>query len=176
MSLNPIGLIILAIAAFVAALVLAYNKSETFRKIVDVMFEALKKVGNFIKNFIVGYFTTLFNIVTKVKDVIVELVDRIKNSPLGTFIGGIVDSVTQGRAVGGSVSAGQAVRVGELGSEVFIPSTAGRILPHNQSGGGGNTFIFNGVIDGESARRSIERVLQNSAKRTAPINLVGSTL
>jgi hypothetical protein len=35
---------------------------------------------------------------------------------------------------------------------------------------------MNGVIDGESARRSIERLLQNSAKRTAPINLVGSTL
>ena len=176
MSLNPIGLIILAIVAFVAALVLAYNKSETFRKVVDVMFTALKKVGDFIKNFIIGYFTMLFTIVTKVKDVIVELVNRIKNSPLGTFIGGIVDSVTQGRAVGGSVSAGQAVRVGELGSEVFIPSTAGRILPHNQSGGGGNTFIFNGVIDGESARRSIERIMQVSTQRTGAVNFAGSAL
>jgi hypothetical protein len=176
MSLNPIGLIVLAIAALVAALVIAYNKSETFRKVVDVMFEALKKVGNFIKNFVVGYFTTLFNIITKVRDVVVDLVNKIKNSPLGTFIGSIVESVTQGKAIGGSVSAGQAVRVGELGSEVFIPSTGGQIIPHNKLGGGGNTFIFNGVIDGESARRSIERVLQSSARRTGAVNLNGATL
>ena len=44
-------------------------------------------------------------------------------------------------------------------------------------GGGGNTVInINGVIDAESARRSIEKLLQNSARRTGPINLVGATL
>jgi hypothetical protein len=79
-----------------------------------------------------------------------------------------------GMATGGSVMGGRPYRVGEFSSEVFIPSGSGSIRPDRSSGG--NTFIFNGVIDGESARRSIERVLQNSAKRTAPINLVGSTL
>jgi hypothetical protein len=79
-----------------------------------------------------------------------------------------------GRAAGGSVSAGQAVRVGEFGSEIFVPSGSGSIRPDN--GGGGNTFIFNGVIDGESARRSIEQLLQNSARRTGAVNFVGATL
>jgi hypothetical protein len=79
-----------------------------------------------------------------------------------------------GRAAGGSVSAGQAVRVGEFGSEIFVPSGSGSIRPDN--GGGGNTFIFNGVIDGESARRSIERLLQDSARRTGAVSLVGATL
>ena len=204
MMLNPIGLVVLAIAALIAGLVLAYNKSETFRNIVDKVFEVLKKVGTFIKDVIIGYWTLLFDIVekvkgvfekfgsfvknvfigyfeflfsilTKVKDVIVDIINKIKNSPLGSFIGKIVETVT-GRAVGGTVKAGQAYKVGELGSEVFIPSTGGQIIPHNKLGGGGNTFIFNGVIDGESARRSIERVMQNSTLRTGAVNLAGSPL
>lgn len=42
MSANPIGLVVVAIAALVAGLVIAYKKSETFRNIVD---KALKAVG-----------------------------------------------------------------------------------------------------------------------------------
>jgi hypothetical protein len=83
---------------------------------------------------------------------------------------------TPGRAMGGSVNAGQAYRVGEMGAEVFIPRTDGQIVPNNKLGGGGNTFIFNGVIDGESARRTIEKLLQDSARRSGAINLAGATL
>jgi len=39
---NPIGLIIIAIAAFVAGIILAYKHSETFRNIVDAVGQALK--------------------------------------------------------------------------------------------------------------------------------------
>jgi hypothetical protein len=79
------------------------------------------------------------------------------------------------RAAGGSVMGGQAYRVGEFGVETFIPAGSGSIRPGG--GGGGNTVInINGVIDAESARRSIEKLLQNSARRTGPINLVGATL
>jgi len=70
---------------------------------------------------------------------------------------------------------GQAYRVGEFGPEMFVPTGSGSIRPAD--GGGGNTVInINGVIDAESARRSIEKLLQNSARRTGPINLVGATL
>lgn len=78
------------------------------------------------------------------------------------------------RAAGGSVMGGQAYRVGEFGSEIFVPSGSGSIRP--DKGNGGNTFIFNGVIDGESARRSIERVMQQSTRRTGAVNLAGSQL
>jgi len=78
------------------------------------------------------------------------------------------------RAAGGPVNAGQPHVVGEFGPEVFVPSGSGSI----RSGGGGQgvTIIMNGVIDGESARRSIERLLQDSSRRTGAINLVGATL
>jgi hypothetical protein len=42
---NPIGLVITALAALVAGLILAYQKSETFRRIVNGAFEAVKKVA-----------------------------------------------------------------------------------------------------------------------------------
>jgi hypothetical protein len=79
------------------------------------------------------------------------------------------------RAAGGPVMAGQAVRVGEFGPEMFVPSGSGSIRSASGTGNG-VTIIMNGVIDGESARRSIERLLQDSSRRTGAINLVGATL
>ena len=79
------------------------------------------------------------------------------------------------RAAGGGVMAGQAYRVGEFGPELFVPSGSGSIRPGG--GGGGTTIInLNGIIDGESARRSIEKLLQDSARRTGAVNFVGATL
>jgi hypothetical protein len=79
------------------------------------------------------------------------------------------------RAAGGSVMGGESYRVGEFGPELFIPSGSGSIRP-DSGAGQGVTIIMNGVIDGESARRSIERLLQDSSRRTGAINLVGATL
>jgi hypothetical protein len=79
------------------------------------------------------------------------------------------------RAAGGSVMANQPYKVGEFGPELFVPQgVSGSIRP--DSGGQGVTIIMNGVIDGESARRSIERLLQDSSRRTGAVNLVGATL
>jgi hypothetical protein len=78
------------------------------------------------------------------------------------------------RAAGGPVSAGVPYTVGEFGPETFVPSGSGSIRPGG--GNGGVTIIMNGVIDGESARRSIERLLQDSSRRTGAVNLVGATL
>jgi hypothetical protein len=81
-----------------------------------------------------------------------------------------------GRAAGGSVMANKPYKVGEFGPEVFVPQgVSGSIRPDNGAGSG-VTIIMNGVIDGESARRSIERLLQDSSRRTGAINLVGATL
>lgn len=89
--------------------------------------------------------------------------------------GGITPAPTRGRAVGGSVRAGEAYMVGELGKEIFVPQTNGRIVPNSQMGQN-ITVNLNGVIDGESARRTIEKLLQDSARRTGAINLLGATL
>jgi hypothetical protein len=147
LSLNPIGLVVLAVAALAAGFVLAYKKIEPFRNLIDSIIQSVKDLGS-----------------------------AIKNSPVGKAVGGLIDKVTSGKALGGMVSAGQAVRVGELGQEVFGPTSGGQIIPNNKLGGGGNTFILNGIVDAESARRTIERVMQNSTLRTGAVNLAGSPL
>lgn len=146
MSLNPIGLTIIGIAALGAAFVVAYKKIEPFRDLIDSIWEKMKK-----------------------------LIDGIKNSAIAKGITSAFNAVT-GRAVGGTVNAGQAYNVGEFGKEIFIPRTDGQIVPNSQIGGGNVTINLNGIIDAESARRSIERLLQDSGRRTAAINLVGSPL
>ena len=102
---------------------------------------------------------------------------RFIQNPLNLNIpeAGFTPRPKKGKAAGGSVMGGQAYRVGEFGPETFIPAGSGSIRPGG--GVGCNTVInINGVIDAESARRSIEKLLQNSARRTGPINLVGATL
>lgn len=42
LTANPIGVVVVALGALVAAIVLAYTKSETFRNIVDAAFAAIK--------------------------------------------------------------------------------------------------------------------------------------
>lgn len=60
MRANPIGLAVTAIAALAAGMVLAYKKSETFRGIVDGLWNnVLKPLGSFIGKVFVGYLRTL---------------------------------------------------------------------------------------------------------------------
>jgi hypothetical protein len=145
MLLNPIGLVVLAVAALAAGFVLAYKKIEPFRNLVDSIYQGIKNIGS-----------------------------AIAASKFGQLLSNIIGSFGGGRAAGGSVMAGQSVRVGEFGSEIFTPNSSGVI--RRDTGSGGNTFILNGIVDAESARRTIERVMQNSTLRTGAVNLAGSPL
>ena len=44
LTANPIGLIVVAIAALIAGIILAYKNSETFRNIVDTLFAAITRI------------------------------------------------------------------------------------------------------------------------------------
>jgi hypothetical protein len=79
-------------------------------------------------------------------------------------------------ALGGVVSNRKSYLVGEHGPELFTPMGGGTITPNSRLGGGGVTIIMNGIVDGESARRSIERVLQQSSIRTGAVNVNGALL
>lgn len=50
LAANPIGIVVIAIAALVAGLVIAYNESETFRNIVDTAFRAIGDAGAWLWN------------------------------------------------------------------------------------------------------------------------------
>lgn len=146
LAANPVTLLVIAFAALAAGVVIAYNKFEPFKNLVDDTIESVKKLGS-----------------------------AIINSPLGKLVGTVVKGLTDGRATGGSVNAGGVYRVGEFGPETLVMGGASGSIRRGNAGG--STVInINGIVDAESARRSIERLLQDSGRRTAAVNLVGSSL
>ncbi len=60
MSANPIGLVIIAIAALVAAFITAYNTSETFRAIVDGALQWVKNSAQVVADWFSGTFVHFF--------------------------------------------------------------------------------------------------------------------
>lgn len=177
LTLNPIGIVIAAVAALIAIIVLAYKNSETFRNIVDTLFKGLKVLGGYIKDYVIGYFTFLFKIITKVKDAIVGIGRAIADSPVGQAISSAFQSFDGFRAAGGPVRQGKSYIVGEAGPELFTANTSGAISSSGSFGGGGGVNItINGAIDPEGVRRSLETLFQNSARRTSPVNFAGARL
>ena len=65
--------------------------------------------------------------------------------------GGNGGSTDMFKASGGPVSAGSPYVVGELGPEIFIPSTSGTIIPNDRVSAGGPTVnvIFQGQVIGD---------------------------
>jgi hypothetical protein len=59
MTANPIGLIIVGVAALAAGLVVAYKKSETFRNIVNGAFNAVKSVASTVIDFVKAHWLTM---------------------------------------------------------------------------------------------------------------------
>lgn len=74
--------------------------------------------------------------------------------------GGLLDGLFKnlfapGRAMGGSVSAGQPYTVGENGRELFVPTTPGKIIPNGKLGGGNmQVQIFNNAGAQVSTRQT----------------------
>jgi len=64
MTANPIGLVVVAVAALVAALVIAYKKSETFRRIVNGAFRAVKTAASAAFGWIKSNWPLLLAVVT----------------------------------------------------------------------------------------------------------------
>lgn len=65
LSANPIGIIIMAIAAFVAAIIAAYNNCETFRNICDKVWSVIKEVASAVWDFLVKAFEKACAVIKK---------------------------------------------------------------------------------------------------------------
>jgi hypothetical protein len=142
MSLNPVSLIVIGIVALGAALVVAYNKFETFRNIVNAVFDGIKFGFNILKI----YFTTILGIYKTIFNTIASL----WNNSIGklsfkfpSFVPGLggkgfdVPNIPM-LANGGIVNKATLAVIGESGPEAVVPlSRAGEF----GMGGGGNVTI-----------------------------------
>jgi hypothetical protein len=170
MSANPIGLIIIAIAALVAGIVIAYRRSETFRNIVQTTWAVIKVVVSavigwlttavpaafqWIKNAFLRY--TVVGIVishwTQIMNFIRSAIDRIR-AIISWF--GQLPSL-----IGGWFGRAYTAATGKLGDLVgFIKGIPGKIL--SALGNMGNLLlgiggdIVQGLVNG--LRNSVSRV------------------
>lgn len=80
MLMNPIGLIVAAIAALVAGLVVLYNKSEAFRTFVDGVWAGIKEFAASIAEFFTGVFNTVTETFDNIKSNVTETWDNIKGN------------------------------------------------------------------------------------------------
>ncbi len=86
MRMNPIGLVVTALIALGAGLVLAYKKSETFRRIVDAAWAGVKKAAKAVVDWWTGtawpaikkFFTNIGTSMVSAKNKIVGAWDSIK--------------------------------------------------------------------------------------------------
>jgi hypothetical protein len=174
-----------------------YNLGQSLRDVAEslqLLFDALLKSGS--KNIdgtknniqaLADAMTSLANGINSVSKA-VDFLGKIQpkgpfwqkvlkaTNPLSYFGFGALDNYFGHRALGGPVTGGRSYMVGEHGPELFTPMGGGTITPNSRLNSGGVTIVMNGIIDGESARRSIERLLQQSSIRTGAVNLVGSAL
>jgi len=78
-----------------------------------------------------------------------------------------------GRAFGGPVAAGRAYTVGEMGPELFVPTSSGTIIPNNRMGGGTtvNVVVNAGLgTSGIQVAQQIVDVLSQYTKVSGPLS------
>lgn len=88
MTANPIGLVVVAIAALVAGLVVAYKKSETFRKIVNGAFNGVKQVAGAVFDWLRSAVESVIGFVQKHWG----LIKAILIGPIGLAVKAIVSN------------------------------------------------------------------------------------
>ena len=148
-------------------LLLATNKNKTDqisnslknnKNDADKLNDAFVKIGNNIatgiSDALVGAIMQTKSLGDAARSILQGIASDLLRLGINTFLsstfGGIFsDLPTFGgkKAAGGPVSANRSFLVGEKGPEMFVPSSAGRIIPNNQLGGRNNNVVVNVSVD-----------------------------
>jgi len=95
LNANPLGLLVIAIAALAAGVVYAYKHSAKFRSILDTVWGVAKKVGSFLGNVFVGYLHILAKTWLTVGIVGVHALRTLLSAAFKVF-GGILNAAAKG--------------------------------------------------------------------------------
>lgn len=155
MSLNPIGLIIIAIVAIVAAVILAYKKFEWFRNLI-------KAIGSFFGTVFDGFMDALRWIMDKLSFI----------GDAASWVGDLFSAsgtVTLTPVAGGS-SAGLFGSAGVAGPGLYgapMSALAGGRSTTGQSSSGGTVVVnIHDSLDPVQTGRTLERILRQYAQAT----------
>jgi hypothetical protein len=102
LTANPIGIVIVAIAALVAGIVYAYNKFETFRAVLKAVWETIKETGRIVSDVFGGIWHVIHGVFTFNKDEItlgatqqIEAVANAGKRMGDAFVGGYNSSLKE---------------------------------------------------------------------------------
>ena len=162
------------------------EENAGFFGLIETGLTALLKVAKLVAPFIGGAFKVAWSGVAKIIDGVSTAIGLVVDginlaiSAINLLIRGYntVNNLIPGSkdlkeipklAGGGQVSSNNPYIVGEVGPELFVPSSSGRVVPNNQLGSvsSGMTInlTVNGAIDSEGTARTIINALNNSFYR-----------
>jgi hypothetical protein len=103
MSANPLGLVVIAVAALAAGLVYAYKKSETFRDVVETVFSTVGKImRSFWNDFAQPILHFLVEAIAQAAEGFADMLDGLSHVPGFGWVKGAADGLhkaaEQGRA------------------------------------------------------------------------------
>jgi hypothetical protein len=146
LTANPIGLVVAAIGALVAIVIKAYQESETFRAIVDKLWQLLQNTLGAAINVVVGAFQAMVNIIKSVWDWMSRLIHKAHEliSALNPF-NHISNPFSSDRsAANRSARSAPTLRAGQTRAAVAAAPV---------------TVNVNGALDPESVARQIRAIL-----------------
>jgi len=173
MAGNPIALVVLALAALVAAFVLAYKNSETFRNAVHALFNGIKTGVIASVDFIKGYLNTVLGFYKGIFNGIASL----WNNSIGKLsftapdwvpgFGGKGFSVPKipMLAQGGIVTGPTLAMIGEAGPEAVIP------LNRMNSGGGITVNVMGGLATSAEIGQAVVNAIRAYNRSAGPANI-----
>lgn len=155
---NPIFLVVAALAALTAAFVIAYKKSETFRKIVHGAMDGVKSAVRAMWDGvspIIDLWKKQFQILESAVRGVVGGIRAAWNAVLGGRTIGLpsvsipfapdfpgFSFTIPALAKGGPATGGMPHLIGEQGPEIFVPRTSGTVIPNHAIGGGNVTVLI----------------------------------
>ena len=175
MSMNPIGLVVAGIVAFIGILVLCWNKFDGLRGAVMGVWEVLKGLGTMIKNYVITRFNELLAGIKGIGSAIVAFLS-------GDFEGAIQKAQQAGKNLIGASSAKQAFVDGKKAFQTFNtgwdkgvkmkPVRIDNISKINQKAqktatGGGKSEIFNSLLNDTGDKKKKKGKKKNPAKDKA---------
>jgi hypothetical protein len=167
LTANPIGIVIVAVAALGAALVIAYHKSETFRNIVNAAFAAVKNAAQAIVGPISSAMNALASGWDKVRDAAGGAAAAISGaiSSVRGVIEGLISAVDR---LLGAISRIKIPHIPDL-NPFMAPATAGAGASgrsgSSRSSSSGITVNVYGAVDPEGTARTIRRILGDQDRR-----------
>lgn len=157
LSLNPIGIVILAIGALIAAVVVLWQKFDWFRGSIMGVWEVLKSLGTVIKEFVINRFKELLSGITGIGSALVAFFqgDWQKAWEIGQKAGqDLLGKNSKAKLIKNGIDAFKDFNAGyEKGAKEFEPKVAVKSKKANENilGNQEKSSLFNSLVNAPGA-------------------------